>query len=548
MHKYLSLTKVLCKCSMGMLKDGKAKSKAMLLLYGFLCLCMIPIPIGIYAMISSMLSTYAQIDQLGSVLGSVLFLASLLIFMFSLLLIPSIFYFSNDNPILLALPLKPEQILAGKFSVCVLYEYGFCLFLLVPAYAAYIQFAAPAPFFYVAALLTFLLLPIYPLVLSTLLTILIMRFIPFFKNRDRFQMVSSILIVVAALAISFYSQSMSTSDPDALMHMLLEGNNSMLSFYAIMFPPLPYFARAMSEVSVIQLLLAIGIVLLSLVILMTFAKFLYFKGAIGFGESAGFHKELSKEALQNSTHVRSKLLSYARKEIMLLFRTPVYFLNCISICIIMPALLVLLPMLSGGENMDLQVLFSLLDPSVDILPYSIFIGIGAGFFLGTLNSISATAISREGSHIDYMKYIPMSFKDQIHAKSICGIAFGILTLAFTLLSLMLILPLSLIHYGIIFLCGCISTVLGNEAGIIFDVLHPKLVWEQEAAAVKQNMGAMLMMFSGMALCFVCIGICFIIPRQALMIAALISLFITLFLAVISWIGAGRIAEAGMRKL
>lgn len=548
MYKYLSLTKVLCKCSMGMLSDGKGKNKAILLLYGFLFLCMIPIPIGIYAMISSMLSAYAQIDQLGSVLGSVMFLASLLIFMFSLLLIPSIFYFSNDNPILLALPLKPQQILAGKFSVCVLYEYGFCLFLLVPAYAAYIQFASPAPFFYIAALLTFLLLPIYPLVLSTLLTILVMRFVPFFKNRDRFQMVSSILIVLAALAFSFFSQSLSTSDPDALMHMLLEGNNSMLKVYAILFPALPYFARAMSEVSAIQLLLAIGIVLLALGILMTFGKFLYFKGAIGFGESAGYHKQLSMEALESSTHARSKLLSYAGKEIKLLFRTPVYFLNCISICVIMPILFVLLPMLSSGENMDLQVLFSLLDPSVDLLPYTIFIGIGAGFFFGTLNSISATAISREGSHMEYMKYIPMSYKDQIHAKSLCGIAFGILTLALTLLSLMLILPLSPIQYGIIFLCGCTSTVLGNEAGIIFDVLHPKLVWEQETAAVKQNMGAMLIMFSGMALCFVCIGICFIIPKQALMIAALISLLITLLLAILSWIGAGRIAEAGMRKL
>lgn len=548
MHKYVSLTRVLCKCSMSMRSDGKAKSKTSLLLYGFLFLCMIPIPISIYAMISSMLSAYAQIDQLGSVLGSVLFLASLLIFMFSLLLIPSIFYFSNDNPILLALPLKPEQILAGKFSVCVLYEYGFCLFLLVPAYVAYMQFAAPSAFFYAAALLTFLLLPIYPLVLSTLLTILIMRFVPFFKNRDRFQMVGSMIIVVVALAISFISQSVTANDPDALMRMLLAGNDSLLSIYSILFPALPYFARAMSEISGSQLCIAVGIVLLALCILMTLGKFLYFKGAIGFGESAGFHKELSKEALQNSTRARSKLLSYAGKEIKLLFRTPVYFLNCISICVIMPALLVLLPMLSGGENMDLEVLFSLLDPSVDILPYLIFIGIGAGFFLGTLNSISATAISREGSHMDYMKYIPMSYKDQIHAKSLCGIVFGILTLAFTLLSLMLILPLSPIQYGIIFLCGCISTVLGNEAGIIFDVLHPKLVWEQEAAAVKQNMGAMLIMFSGMALCFVCIGICFITPRQTLMIAALISLLITLALAIVCWIGAGRIAEAGMRKL
>lgn len=549
MRKYMTLTKVLLKSSMGMLSDGKSKNKALIALYGLLLLCMIPIPIGIYALISSMLEAYASMDQLGSVLGNVMFLASILIFMLSLFLIPSIFYFSSDNAILLALPLKPEQILASKFSVCVIYEYIFCLFILVPSYTAYAQYTSVSIFFYLVAAVSILFLPVYPLVLSTLITILVMRFVPFFKNRDRFNMIGGIIIFIIAMSFSFYTQSISASDSEAMMRLLLEGNDSMLSIYSIIFPSLPFFARAMVQGDILQFLIAISIPVIALCILMTLGKFLYFKGAIGFGETASSHKTISKQELEKTSQTKNKLLSYVIKEMKLLIRTPVYFLNCISICIIMPAVFVLLPMLTGNSSsMDFQTLFAMLDPSINLVPHMMLIGIGTGFFLGTMNSISATAISREGSSLMYMKYIPMAYKDQIHAKSLCGICLGILTILLTIISLMLVLPLPLHYYGIIFVCGSITTIFGNELGIIFDVLHPKLVWEQEAAAVKQNMGAMLVMFSGMALCFLCIGICFFIPTAYLTWVSYAILLLALLGAIGGWILAGRVAEAGMRKL
>ena len=44
----------------------------------------------------------------------------------------------------------------------------------------------------------------------------------------------------------------------------------------------------------------------------------------------------------------------------------------------------------------------------------------------------------------------------------------------------------------------LGDVYGNFLGVLVDLLHPKLVWEQEASAVKQNFTAAIMMLSGFA--------------------------------------------------
>lgn len=58
-------------------------------------------------------------------------------------------------------------------------------------------------------------------------------------------------------------------------------------------------------------------------------------------------------------------------------------------------------------------------------------------------------------------------------------------------------------------------VLGNYASLALDILHPKLVWEQEAAAVKQNMSGIVSMLAGMAMTVVTCVLLFILPDDYL---------------------------------
>ena len=50
MRKYLSLTRVLLKNSMGMMSDGKSKKALNVFIYGVLAVCMIPLGFTLYMM------------------------------------------------------------------------------------------------------------------------------------------------------------------------------------------------------------------------------------------------------------------------------------------------------------------------------------------------------------------------------------------------------------------------------------------------------------------------------------------------------------------
>lgn len=549
MRKYLSLCRVLIKGGLSV-SDGKSKKGFQIFLYAVLAISILPLVWVIYWMVSAMLPTYTMLDQAAAMLGSMMFIACLVIFLFSIFIIPSVFYFSSDNETLLALPLTPIQIISSKFTVCLLYEYIFSLGILLPTYAAYLNLNGFSLSIVCYGLLVVLLMPIYPLVLSAIFTMIMMRFVPFFKNRDRFNLISGFLLLIGALGFSFASnsigQSLSQSDTLAMM---MAGNNSMLDLFMKFFPMIPFFSRAVVLGGLVDFLLGCGIVLISLAFFLTFGKFLYFKGAIGNGETTSSHKVMDEQELHKSSKQKSKILAYAIKDLKLLIRTPVYVMNCLSMVVLMPFLLLIFPLITNEtQTINFTALIPLFQQVENASAYVILCGLGMGMMLGIMNLISATAISREGSNYYIMKFLPMPYADQIHAKSFCGILMGGLTLIFTLIPLMFLLPLSPLYYLLFFISACVTVVLGNELCIIVDLAKPKLVWEQEATAVKQNFGAFVAMMAGMALCVLFIGVCFIIPTDIIMVVAIGTLLLAGLGAYLSYRMAGSFAEKAMMKL
>lgn len=516
MRKYLSLTRVLLKNSMGMMSDGKSKKALNVFIYGVLAVCMIPLGFTLYMMFNTAMAQLQPLQQEGAVLALGFHISSLVTFLFSIFLIPSIFYFSKDSETLLALPLPPQTILSAKFSVCLVYEYTFTLIVCVPLYIAYANNAAIGIPYILLALVIFITLPIYPLVLSSIITMLLMRFVPFFKNRDRFNMIAGILSIILAFGFSFAMNSGTIAeDPNALISMLTQGNNSMISLFSKIFPAIPFAAEALISSDALQLVYYILITCAALAVLVILGKWLYFKGAIGFSETKSSRKELSaKDFARVSRH--SKVRTYLIKELRLLIRTPVYALNCIGMCLLMPIMLLVIFITADADVLLLQL--PDITPYLDgMLPYAVLAGLASGFLFSNLNLISSTAISREGTNISFMKYIPMSLKQQLQAKVLSGILMSVISMLLTMVCIYFLLPIfPLTWYFAAAAASLITIVLGNYASLALDILHPKLVWEQEAAAVKQNMSGIVSMLAGMAMTVVTCVLLFILPDDYLL--------------------------------
>lgn len=516
MRKYLSLTRVLLKNSMGMMSDGKSKKALNVFIYGVLAVCMIPLGFTLYMMFNTAMAQLQPLQQEGAVLALGFHISSLVTFLFSIFLIPSIFYFSKDSETLLALPLPPQTILSAKFSVCLVYEYAFTLIVCVPLYIAYANNAAIGIPYILLALVIFITLPIYPLVLSSIITMLLMRFVPFFKNRDRFNMIAGILSIILAFGFSFAMNSGTIAeDPNALISMLTQGNNSMISLFSKIFPAIPFAAEALISSDALQLVYYILITCAALAVLVILGKWLYFKGAIGFSETKSSRKELSaKDFARVSRH--SKVRTYLIKELRLLIRTPVYAINCIGMCILMPIMLLVI-FITADADVLLQQLPDITPYLDGMLPYAVLAGMASGFLFSNLNMISSTAISREGTNISFMKYIPMSLKQQLQAKVLSGILMSVISMLLTMVCVYFLLPIfPLTWYFAAAAASLITIVLGNYASLALDILHPKLVWEQEAAAVKQNMSGIVSILAGMAMTVVTCVLLFILPDDYLL--------------------------------
>lgn len=480
-------------------------------MYIILFICCFPMVFVFYYMFDELIKVLAQIHQEGVMIGFGFQIANFVTFLFSIFLIPSVFYFSKDSETLLSLPIKPQTILASKFTVCLIYEYIFSLAVAIPLLVAYVHNVDVTPLFYIFAVIVVLTLPVYPLILSSIISMLVMRFVPFFKNRDRFNMIGGIVAVIIAMGFSYFmnSESMQNIEPQQLISILMDGNNSLINMLSLIFPGVPYAAKALYNADILSFIINIVITIAAVACFLFIGKMVYFKGAIGFNETGSNRKKLSDKEFDKTTHQKNKVQTYMMKEFKLLIRTPVYFLNCIGTSAIMPIVFIIIYFTSASD-IDLSALsgFSF----EGFLPYAVLIGLAGGILFANMNLISATAISREGSNVMFMKYIPMEFKQQIHAKTNCGIIVSLISMLVTVIIAYVIFPYLPIYYYIVcFLASIITTLLGNYAGILVDMAHPKLVWEQEAAAVKQNMTAMIAMMGGMALCGLMVFAVFMLP-------------------------------------
>ena len=441
------------------------------------------------------------LNQEGVILGLLLNAVPLLIFFFALFLVPAIYYFSKDIETLLALPLRPYEILGSKLFVSLIYEYLTISFFFVPVIAAYMYIMQPAVGFYLFSILLFLTLPLVPLIFASVIMMVIMWLVPFAKNRDFFNMISGFLALGVGLWVNMQVGGLESITEGQLVAFLVEGNNSLLQTFKFIFPNIPFALNALLQGSVVDALIYLAITSAIVLGFLSLGQLLYFRGIIGINETSSSRKILSEANLIRSTRSSKAIVSYTIKELKLLFKTPIYLLNCVSINFLLPILfLPLFTMSSGAE--DIQAILAMIDfNSPTTITVAIGLGIAVGLTMGSINMISATAISREGQFFYFMKMIPMSYRDQLNAKAASGIILSLSGILFTIIFAGSYLKLPFYLIFILLFFAIMATLFINYISLLVDVLRPKLVWESEQAAVKQNMNFLFTMIPSMGLSF-----------------------------------------------
>lgn len=497
--KVLSLSKVILKNSFQNMETAKEvnsnkKSKSMIVLYVFLFLYLAGI-VGVFS--NSLISELLKIHQEKMFLGVILLAIAGFVLIQSIFSAINLLYYSKDNEYILPLPLKPSQIVIAKTNVLLVTEYFIVAILGLIPLSIYGILTYANILYYIEMVIVLLVFPIIPVLISSLLVLIVMSFAKFTKNRNRFQLIATILILVIVFVASF-AMGNTDSSPEELVQMVMKANG-MVELVKNAFPTLGMAIESLTNINIgIQLLNIVFLIATTAVIYALYllvGQKLYLKGAVGNFSSGKKNKKKidEKKVFKNSTIFKT----YVGKEFKTLLRNPIFFMQCVLPAIIFPILIIGMTILgingeSNGQTVDFASMFT--------NKTSIYIGIGIlcviQFFLMFIY-ISATAISRDGQNAVFMKYIPVKYMKQIDYKVMPNIIMTSVMSIITVIIAGILIKADILYLLLILITSIIMGVFQSYILIIVDLKKPKLEWNSEYAVVKQNMNLIWPAVSGL---------------------------------------------------
>ena len=214
MRNFAVLTKALLKNSLSL---GKKKAKT-LALGALIIVSILPLLWILYTSSVDMFASRFDLMWLEMFLVA----TAMLVLWTALFTFASSFYFSNDVPKLLVLPVPSWTIVAAKFVINYISCLTISLIALLPLLVAFIQTHPTQIVGIVMFVLQLFLNILPPLFVMSVLTMLVMRFMPFFANKDRFNLVLGLLGIVFGVSVGVMSNMVSASDGEVVMNLMTQ--------------------------------------------------------------------------------------------------------------------------------------------------------------------------------------------------------------------------------------------------------------------------------------------------------------------------------------
>lgn len=400
----------------------------------------------------------------------------------------NILYFSKDLDFLLPLPISSIKIIISKLICLIISQYIMLGLLILPGIVVYGYLLNLNYLYYVISTLALLTFPVIPVALVSGIVTLIMRFTKIIKNKDFVQYLTIVLTIFLIIAIQSLSGGTGTVSPEEIAVNLLETNGLVDNFSKSFFNITLIMNSILNYNNVegaINIFLFVLISIIILVVISYLISKIYVKTVISL--STVKNKTIQKVDMDKDIKDSSSLVSYVSKEIKILIRNPIFFMQCLLPSIIFP-IIIGVPAILGLE--DAGISLSLFSQDLGVVinsSFGIMCALVAIIFTYAFNPVSVTAISRDGENAVFMKYIPLDFKTQIFYKAIPGIILNMIPTIYILLAGFLFIPnIKFKTWIFIIFISLLINIINNMLSVVVDLKNPKLKWISEYAVVKQN--------------------------------------------------------------
>ena len=466
-----------------------------------------------------------------------------MIFGFNIIL--NTFYFSGDIEHILPLPIKPRILISSKFmSVLISESIMEFLFLL----AAFLGFLIVTDFNILTVIISIigvLTLPILPLVYCGIIALLIMRFTKLIKNKNNALtlVLLGIVVIIGIVAIGYVNNDSITE----FVKMLASGQIKFIDIMNYVFPSTYFLVKAISEMSIGAFLIYLLINGLAYIIFMVLADKIYINGVKRISNNAIHQKRSISKVLANTKKNNYKV-TYLKKELKLLTRTPSFFSNCILSNLLWPIIIILIYLIQGQDNVIVEFVNHYKEQEALGL-LVVFISVFAiSAILTTANSIASSSISREGKHFPFMKYIPMDYKTQLNIKALVSI---IISFGFNFIYLLIIsyyLKATFIDFMVFSLITLLSSIFFTYLGIYLDTINPKLIWEDELNALRGNENTFFSMAISMIIAAVLSGGIYYLNKVVLIPLVILKIVLISLLLIGSVLMYCKVMNKGIKNI
>lgn len=514
MNKLISLIKTDLNITFGLssvIYDFKAKKQRwQIIIFVIAMLSLIPTYFLIINLLFDFYDVFKEIGQESYFLLMGFLASQLIIFLFGLMYVMSKYYFSNDLNQLLPLPIKPSHILTSKFISLMVSEYLTSFPIFLPFVIIYGIKEGAGIFYWLYAIVTSIALPILPLVLASIIIMILMKYTNIKGKRDLVRTISAVLLLVIIIYIQLQIQKLSQQailKGEDFYYNIARDANLLARNLGLVFPPSIWGTLALANFYEINgltnLIMFVGFSVAGFVLMVFLSERLFFDGLIGNIEVTASKGRKRKKNLDKLYIENKPYISLAKKELKMLFKTPIYLMNTVGGVILVPIILVM--SLSIGDG-SMEPFNEIIYSNMDIVTL-VLIGVVA--FLGIMNSVGSTTFSREGKNLWIQRTLPVRAEDQIRGRILASLVIQIIGIIALLASMFFIVKLSFLSVLLIIVIGLLSGVVLTQFGMIIDILRPMLDWSNPQQAIKQNLNVLI----GMGLALLYGGAIFLLVRS-----------------------------------
>lgn len=429
---------------------------------------------------------------------------------FGIPLMFSMLFFSSDLSFLTALPVSPTSLYVARFWHTFKAENVMTSNVLYAIYIGYFVAAikntgfafALNPIAIIASVVGLYGALILPLIYCSILALLLMLILRKINRTDIYYHTSLVMFVIFALMFLLSFRGYGRISVMDYIDTMVLSNNDFTNICNFLFPTNYLTTLAITTHNVLPLIYSVLIVAALYGVSVLVAHLTYRKGL--FAAAVIGNKKVSRKTLSaNGGH--KVFSSLVIKEFKVLTRTMTYRMNCVYANLLWPIAAVIFIVEAPKFEFFKIFAYNLRngDPLSHVILFAVIIAMA--FIASGLNSIASTSFTREGVHIDMLKYLPAPLDKQINAKILIAILFTFIpeVLAVAVIAVRFGIAYMLPLYILItFVCILIATIIGT----LMDSISPYTVWSDELSALRGNLNCFFNLAAEMVFALIIGGI------------------------------------------